>query len=176
MTELGAGWAAPGATAPAAAADPVGVASGAAAQLTSAQLDPSFAAGGPTAANPGDRVRSRPVPMRPMTVLETIDGAAGAVRGLTPVLVVRACAVAGGVGLVSSALMLLYQGLMIHLINTHTLDASYGYLDTTLAEPGVGNHTADFWAAIGRAMPMLTGQFTGQELIVVGGLGVAAAS
>jgi len=30
-------------------------------------------------------------------------------------------------------------------------------------------------AAIGRAMPMLTGQFTGQELIVVGGLGVAAA-
>ena len=31
-------------------------------------------------------------------------------------------------------------------------------------------------AAIGRAMPMLTGQFTGQELIVVGGLGVAAAS
>jgi len=30
-------------------------------------------------------------------------------------------------------------------------------------------------AAIGRAMPKLTGQFTGQELIVVGGLGVAAA-
>jgi quinol monooxygenase YgiN len=27
-------------------------------------------------------------------------------------------------------------------------------------------------AAIGRAMPMLTGEFTGQELTVVGGLGV----
>lgn len=30
-------------------------------------------------------------------------------------------------------------------------------------------------AAIGRAMPMLTGEFTRQELTVVGGLGVAAA-
>lgn len=31
-------------------------------------------------------------------------------------------------------------------------------------------------AAIGRAMPMLTGEFTRQELMVVGGLGVAMAS
>jgi quinol monooxygenase YgiN len=30
------------------------------------------------------------------------------------------------------------------------------------------------WAAIGRAMPMLTGEFTRQELSVVGGLGVTA--
>ena len=30
-------------------------------------------------------------------------------------------------------------------------------------------------AAIGRAMPLLTGEFTGQELNVVGGLGVSAA-
>ena len=30
-------------------------------------------------------------------------------------------------------------------------------------------------AAIGRAMPMLTGEFTRQELVVVGGLGVASA-
>ena len=38
--------------------------------------------------------------------------------------------------------------------------------------PWLHPHRADVLAAIALAMPMLTGEFTGQELAIAGGLGV----
>lgn len=51
----------------------------------------------------------------------------------------------------------------------------YGYIGSMKTKPG--QHDASLQlpetrAAIGSAMPMLTGEFTGRETAVVGGLGV----
>ena len=87
QTDTGAPWAMPSAPPPTAPAPP--------ANGPSEQLRPSA---------PGRGFRQRPIPLRPLSILELIDGAVGAVSAVPRFLLLRATAVVTGSGAVALAL------------------------------------------------------------------------
>src|SRR6185312_9339351 len=80
------------------------------------------AAGGRTAARRSGRLREfrqRPIPLRPMTVLELIDGAVGAVPSVPRFLLVRAALVISGFGAAAFALTWWLNRAVATAVQTH---------------------------------------------------------
>ena len=77
--------------------------------------------------------------------------------------------------LLASSAGLRQAGCLSYIVGASTTD--YDVIWVTEVWESAAHHAASLQlpetrAAIGRAMPMLTGEFTGQETVVLGGLGL----
>lgn len=117
LTEVSAAWAAPGAPPPA----PTPVAT-AASGVPGAGSPAGGAAGGGSLTGP-DGVRGlegvRPIPLRPLTVLELLDGSIGAVRALGSGVIARVSVVTGSCALTGLGVLWAFYAAMRAAVRVH---------------------------------------------------------
>ena len=119
MTEVSAAWAAPGAPAP---TSPIAAAPGA-----PGAISPSGGAAGGTAGGgsltTSDGVRGlegvRPIPLRPLTVLELLDGSIGAVRALSSAVIARVSIATGVSALTGLGVLWAFYAAMRAAVRVH---------------------------------------------------------
>lgn len=106
MVESAAAWVAPGSAPPTAAATPEATRIAGPGPATSFDPRPNAptAVAPPPGAIPAEHTGTRPVPLRPLSVLELIDAAIGAVRSVPRLLLLRACGLVALVGVVGVGL------------------------------------------------------------------------
>lgn len=152
MAEVSAAWAAPSAPAP---APPVPAAA------------PGTGSTAPDATGARRLEGVRPIPLRPLGVLELLDGAVGAVRALRTGLVARASAVAGVCALVGLGVLWAFDAAMKSAIGIHPLITT-DYFGLTTVQYGQTSTDAVFGAfAVSVLIPTV---FCGFAATVVAGL------
>lgn len=109
----------------------------------------------------------RPIPLRPLGVLELLDGAIGAVRALGTGVIVRASAVAGVCALAGLSVLWAFDAAMKSAIRIHPLITTDDFGVTTV-QYGQASHTAAFGVfAVSVLIPTV---FCGFAATIVAGL------